>query len=125
MGADAGTFTQLQEMINGTQAGSSVNLNTDYEYDSEFSNAGIIIDKPLTINGNGKVLDAKGASRIFQITATGNVILNNITFKNGYFNGNGGAIYVPGDLTDSTFENLKFVNNTARIININNAPSVK
>jgi hypothetical protein len=47
--------------------------NKNYEYDNGFSVDGIIIDKPLTINGNGNVLYAKNLSRIFQITATGNV----------------------------------------------------
>ena len=114
LGADVGTFTQLQEIINGTEAGSNITLNKNYEYDNGFSLDGIIIDKPLTINGNGNVLYAKNLSRIFQITATGNVNLNNITFKNGLHSTlNGGAIYIANTFTNSTFKNLKFIENTA------------
>ncbi len=114
LGADVGTFTQLQEIINGTEAGSNITLNKNYEYDNGFSVDGIIIDKPLTINGNGNVLYAKNLSRIFQITATGNVNLNNITFKNGLHSTlNGGAIYIANTFTNSTFKNLKFIENTA------------
>lgn len=47
---------------------------------SGFPNYGIIIDKALTINGNGYVIDALGQSRIFNINST-SITFENITFK--------------------------------------------
>ena len=108
-----GTFTQLQGMIN--RAGDEpINLTMDYKYDSGFSQAGMVIDRPITINGNGFSIDGLGQSRIFEIKATSGVTLNNITFKNGNTDGNGGAINVWYDFSDSTFKNLKFIDNVAR-----------
>ena len=89
--ADNGTFTDLQKKINEASEGSIINLENNYAYDSEFQTDGIFINKELTINGNGYVIDALGQSRIFYII-TPTVTLNNITFKNGY-SSEGGTIF--------------------------------
>lgn len=63
--ADNGTFTDLQKKINDADADSTITLENDYKYNSGFSSEGISINKTLTINGNGHVIDALGQSRIF------------------------------------------------------------
>ena len=68
--ADNGTFTDLQEKINDADVGSTITLENDYKYNSGFSTEGISINKTLTINGNGHIIDALGQSRIFFINST-------------------------------------------------------
>ena len=108
--ADNGTFTVLQKKINEASEGSVINLENDYAYDLGFSADGITINKELTINGNGYAIDASGQSRIFNI-ASDNVILTDITFKNGNATDNGGAVCWYG--ADGTVNNCNFINNKA------------
>ena len=113
IGADGiGTFSELQKEIDNAGNG-SLNLTRDYQWDSNFTGYGITINKPITINGNGHYIDASGKIRIFELKAKSDVILNNITFKNGNTDGCGGAINVWYDLSNSSFTNLNFINNTA------------
>ena len=128
-GADKGQFAILQEKIDRNitlQQGDVyiINLTKSYRftYDdfNEVWDTGCMnltnIDKPLIINGNGWILDARGYSRIFNITAS-NVTFVNVKFANG--NGKrlindtvsiGGAIFWAGD-------NGKLINST--IVNSN------
>ncbi len=113
-------------------------LNNDYTNDN-LSDNGIIISKNIRIEGNGFTLNGLNESRIFTITNSSNLILNNINFINGYgfyggaiysdsfsnctftnlnFTNNfadmhGGAIYIEGDCISNKFINLTFKNNTA------------
>ena len=73
-----GSFSDLQTMIDEDVSG-ELNLTEDYTYGS--SDLAISINKQLTINGNSHVIDANGASSIFNITGS-NVILNNLIIKN-------------------------------------------
>ena len=116
LGADEGTFTELQNMINSGNA--TINLTKDYQWGTDFGqNYAIKINRSITINGNGHTIDAKNQQdvRIFEITKDVNsgIILDNITFKNGNTVAHGGAINIIGDLSDSKFTNLNFINNTA------------
>ena len=113
LGADEnGTFTELQDMIN--RAGNNpINLEKNYKWDKNFTGYGIEINNAITINGNGHSIDALGHIRIFELKAVNDVILNNITFKNGNTDGCGGAINVWNVLSNSKFTNLNFINNTA------------
>lgn len=63
--ADNGTFTDLQKKIDDAGENSTIELENNYAYDSGFSVNGIHINKTLTIEGNGHVIDALGQSRIF------------------------------------------------------------
>ncbi len=99
-----------KKKIDDADVGSIITLENDYKYDSGFSTEGISINKTLTINGNGYVIDALGQSRIFFINST-KVTLNNIIFKNGNATDNGGAIYWCG--TNGTINNCNFTNNSA------------
>ena len=132
-----GDFDLLQELIDD-ESSSIINLERNYTYnDFDTIVDGVLINRSVTINGNGFTIDAKGKSRIFKVTA-GSINITNITFKNGnadyggaiYFNGDiasnmnatfinntadnhGGAIYVQGSLVDSTFGST-FIANAAK-----------
>ena len=106
-----GTYTDLQVMINATTT--TLGLPYDITYnevvDANNFNAGVVIDKAITINGNGHTISGNNAYRIFDITA-GNVVLTNVTLTKGNAT-YGGAIYVDngGNLTT----NAIFTNNNA------------
>ena len=104
---DNGNFTALQSKINNAGEGSTITLENNYTNDGVLID-GIQISKPITINGNGHVIDAQYKSQIFTVTAN-NVILNNITFINGNATF-GGAICNSGNLT---IKNCIFTNNSA------------
>ena len=116
---DNGTFIALQEKIEHAGAGSTITLENDYindnftegttttkPYKKELSS--IKIDKALTIDGRGHSLNANHLSLFFNISAS-NVVLKNITFLNGYNQGDGaGAIYNTGSnfkIVSCRFEN--------------------
>ena len=86
-------FKYLDDMI---QSGAhEIILDSDIVLDegeeAEYSK-GIDLDVDrLSIDGNGHTIDAKGKARIFNITAH-NVMIRNITFKNGFSPNDGGAI---------------------------------
>ena len=80
---DGGTFNDLQIKINTADENGTINLMNNYTYDESFSDKGINITKAITINGNGFTIDGLSKARIFNIYASENVILNNITFING------------------------------------------
>ena len=82
----------------------------DEEDDSRFSD-GIDIHSSITIDGNGHTIDARHKSKIFNITG-GIVTLKNMTLKNAYSNGEGGAIFVNN--TDLIIEDITFKNNEAK-----------
>ena len=104
-----GTFRDLANDI--TNANDELNLTQDYKYAVGDNKEGIKITKPITINGNGRVIDGLSQSRIFNILSF--VHLKNITFKNAKFSSSsrdwvgGGAIDITGDcnITSCTFEN--------------------
>ena len=112
---DNGTFTALQKKIDESEEGSTITLDRDYTYDEGFSKRGIVIDKSLTINGNGHTLNGMSQSRIFIIKLGSvfhnNVTLNNIKFTNANTDLYGGAIFNYGNLK---VNNCEFANNHAK-----------
>ena len=107
---DDGKFSTLQKKIEGLRDDEILYLNNDYANDG--LSEGIIISKNIRIEGNGYKLDALNKSRIFTITDSKTVALNNIVFMNGFSSDNGGAIYFDS-LSNSNFTNLTFINNHA------------
>ncbi len=114
-----GSFEDLSNEINNTPEGETLILDKDYKYfDSDNkSNKGVVIAKPMTIDGAGHTIYGSCLSRIFNITAD-NVIIRNLTFVGGCAVGRyddipvgGGAIYWGGD--NGYIENCQFINNTA------------
>ena len=114
-----GNFTQLRNRING--ASDTLELDRDYVYDSGYDyyyvgTSGISIDKNIVIDGKGHTIDAKGFSRIFQLTGNHEVTLKNIVFINGFAGDNyyGGAIYsARNQHVTLTVDNCTFRNNSA------------
>ncbi|WP_458405249.1 hypothetical protein [Methanobrevibacter sp.] len=97
-----GDFSLLQKQIN--EANGVLNLTRDYTY-SEVMDKDIeviLINKPLTINGNGHKIDASDKVRIFSITSD-NVTINNVTFTRGF-----DATY--GTVTIEGGSNVKILN---------------
>jgi predicted outer membrane repeat protein len=73
----------------------------------------IKISKNLTLQGAGKdstIIDALGNSQIFDIDYDLNVVIKDITFKNGKLSNSGGAISSDATLT---VHNCAFINNEA------------
>lgn len=108
------SFDDLAIKVNDTLENQTLTLDCDYEYQNG-SIKGVVISKPITIDGAGHTLDGKKVSRMFNITAN-NVILKNIKFINGNALGSyekiygGGAIYWSG--ANGLVENCSFTNNT-------------
>ena len=107
------TFTELDTAIANAEAGDVIVLNNDITNNKD---SYMLIDKQLTIEGNGHTIDALGQSGIFFIKGE-NVVLNNITFtnaKNHYPGGDnmyGGAVCWFG--FNGTVNNSVFTNNIA------------
>ena len=84
--------------------------------------AGVVINKALTVDGNGSTISGADAARIFQLNAN-NINIKNTTFTNGYSNVTkstpldfiywGGAIYSNGAYKGHVISDCKFYNNTA------------
>ena len=144
--ADEGTFKDLHELINGNK---TINLTKDYKYDPTVDQkypwngvedaqdykygvpiwdvrAGFNNVKTITINGNGHTIDGNHMARIFnashlgQMTTSGvNLVINNVTFINGYVESDdsavtrGGAIVVGPYKVTLTLNNCTFEDNMA------------
>jgi len=105
------TFSFLNYMINSND-NSVIELAHDFYFDPEYDSAfvgGIVINRPVTINGNGNAIDAKGQARIFNVQAE-NTVIENLTIKNANYNGDGGAIHFT---SSGTVLNCNFTDNTA------------
>lgn len=108
------TFDDVQKLIDNAKSNDTVKLNGLYVG----SGKEIKINKNIIIIGtNNTVLDAKGASRIFNIHAN-DVVIKNIKFINAFYGmnddemdgfGNGGAIFCNGKKL--TVSNCCFTNN--------------
>ena len=112
--SDDGSFTALKSKIDNAPANSTITLENNYEYLNENMRYGIPIEKPITIDGQGKTIDAKQAAKFFEIKSAG-VVLKNIIFVNGICSStshDGGGIYWEGD--NAVIFNCSFVNNLGK-----------
>ena len=105
------SFTTLQAKISRAMEGSELLLYHDYNYDDTKDSAlmgGIVIDRDLTIDGQGFTVDAKNTGRIFKIDDnTKNIVLKNINFVNAVGD-DGAAVYANCnniEIINCTFEN--------------------
>ena len=78
-----GTYTDLSNKINTTD--STVKLDINYKYNDtdkgkEYIN---IVNRNLTIDGNGKIIDANNKAGVFKITDGSNIVLKNMVIRNG------------------------------------------
>ena len=102
------SFSDLSNEINDLNK-TEIVLNHDYYYQNEDMAEGIIINRSLTVDGQGHIIDGNQKSKIFIIKAK-NVTLKNIKFMNGYEGlGSAGAVLFgansTGDIINSTFIN--------------------
>jgi hypothetical protein len=107
---DGTTFWDLNRDINDN-ANDTITLDNDYTFNSTTDSAfteGIVINRPLTVNGNGHVIDAQGNARVFDVEA-GDVAIENLSIKNAKSK-NGGAIYFN---CLGTVSNCNFTDNEA------------
>lgn len=102
-------FDELQNLIDESHDYSVIDLTEDYLSDNDDFPDGIVIDKPLTINGNNHIIDANFNSRIFLISSS-DVVLNDIVFINGKTDFEGGAIKSDNGVR---INNCTFINNHA------------
>ena len=111
---DDGSFEALESKIDNAPDNSIIKLENDYLYSGSGKGHGIEIRKPLTIDGQGKTIDANQKVRVFYIVSE-NVILKNIIFINGNWRDTdtgGGNIYSRG--YNTLVYNCSFVNSNSR-----------
>ncbi|PWB84708.1 Ig-like domain repeat protein [Methanobrevibacter thaueri] len=107
------TLTDLANLVEAANSGDTIVLDGDYTYNPEFDSAivdGIVINKVLTIDGNGSTISGNGQARIFNVTSD-KFTLNNATLRDAKAE-KGAAVYVgaTGNLFAGT---VNFINNTA------------
>jgi len=107
--SDKHSFTELQQMINNSNAGDTLELHNKYQRDVFNDIPTIIINKTLTIKGNYSISGANSGV-IFTILAN-NVVLEGLTLSDGNSAINGGAIIWTGN--NGKIINVKFTNNQA------------
>lgn len=115
-GTDAAmTFADLNCQINETPEDGVLDLYGGYRYNStsdELLADGATISKDITIVGkNNAYIDGSGAARGLNIDSNCRVVLENLTFKNGYSQNHGGAIRL-GDNSTLVIRNCIFTNNS-------------
>ena len=98
------TFTDLNAAINDNND-SDIYLDGNYTYSSDDSDfiGGIIVDRAVTIHGNGYTIDGNKNARIFTITNS-NVVLYDIIFVNAKTTTEGGAVNGDGTAINCTFK---------------------
>ena len=104
---EVGSFEELENDI--TNANSTLEITKDYIND-DYPDGITISRDNLVINGNNRTIDGNGQS-IFLINAS-NITINNLVFKNAYYDGRGGAILNDGTVT---LNNVSFVKQTKYI----------
>ncbi len=107
-------FTDLKKAIDESSTGIIILNGNVTRGSDEFSDEGFIIDRDVTVNGNGFTIDFSSGS-FLKILSNGTLALNNITLLNliGSPSPDGGAIYNEGGLT---VENSNFVNGSNFLI---------
>ena len=86
------SFADLQKEIGNTKENGTLNLDKDYAWSPADSKDPIAIDKSITINGNGHIIDAQKQTGIFKTSGLTNIVLNNIIFINANSSEYGGVI---------------------------------
>ncbi len=112
---DDGSFAALKSKIDNAPDNSIIKLENDYEQSGSATGNGIEIRKPITIDGQGKTIDAKGKIRFFYIKSN-NVVLKNIVFINGFFGSTAGGAAIWSNGHNTIIYNCTFMNNYARDI---------
>ena len=107
---DPGSFTELNNYITQeiNQGHTTISLNKSYEFLAGEDAAGISISaQGLTIEGNGKTIDAKNLARIFTLSGSG-ITLNNINFTHASKH----AVVVEDNAANCVINNSYFYHNS-------------
>lgn len=112
--SSAKTYMDLYNQINDT-SDEVLNLNESYKYNSSLDgnlNDGVVISKNISIVGhNNASIDGSGLVRLITVESNCRVILENLTFINGFSNDNGGGIFLKAN-SSLILRNCIFKNNT-------------
>ena len=106
-----GSLSDLKNLIEKSTG--AVILSKNYTYNESSDSGlteGIIIDKSLTVDGNGFTMDCGGKTRAFIINAD-NTTIQNLKIINGHHDEKGGAIY--WNASNGRINNSILENNTA------------
>ena len=111
---NCGTFTELQSLITPANPNDVIILNKDYKYNALTDGSlveGIVIDKNLTIIGNGHVLDGNKNARIFILDIGESDAEITASFTGLHFiNGKGDDKIDGGAISSQRFNILKISN---------------
>lgn len=107
------TFTDLNEEI-ASSSSNAIELKDNFTFsnstDSQFSE-GVAITRDVTITGaHNTYIDGNNQTRSFIIESNCHVTLENLTFKNGFSNESGGAIFLKAN-SSIIIRNCIFENN--------------
>ena len=87
LGADGdGSFSELQGLIDDASNGDTITLGKNYIYTASSDSSlkgGVVVNKALTIVGDGKYISGDNKVRILNISSD-NVTLKNIVFRDGH-----------------------------------------
>ncbi|MBR4400246.1 MAG: hypothetical protein IKT09_00985 [Synergistes sp.] len=119
-GAEGASFSDLQALIDAAPEGGSLTLADDYSYDSEKDGAalseGVVIGKPITIDGAGHTVSGAGKGRCLSISGVtadnAEVLLKDLTITEGggeHIASGGGACI--GEGCRVAFENCRIIKN--------------
>ena len=108
-----GNFNDLSHDIEN--AGNTLEFNKNYKYVNGdiVPKSGLSINKTLTIDGKGYIIDASNTVNIFSISAS-NVILKNINFINANLDDYHSGVAVTTSGANTTFENCNFTHCDAK-----------
>jgi len=108
---ETGNFTSLQSLIDQDDV-KEVTLDKNYARVAEDKN--IVINKDVTIDGQGKyTIDAKSLGRIFKVNAGSTLTLKGLTLTNGFSaKSTAGAIYVASGAALKA-DHVNFIDNVA------------
>ncbi|MDD1683063.1 MAG: hypothetical protein LUO98_04410, partial [Methanoregula sp.] len=102
----------IQTAINSSASGDTIILNPGTYNQNEimiFKNISIQANTSMGGSAADTIIDAARAGRIFNNSEGHSLAIDNLTLKNGYNSGNGGAIYTKNGgtltITSSTFSN--------------------
>lgn len=91
-----GSFKELSDEIGKVESGGTLNLTRNYVYSS--GDSPVVIDKKITINGNGFKIDGSKSSQILKCYGD-EKFFNNVVFQDASSRNDGGAIYSESKMT--------------------------
>lgn len=106
-GGDAGAGSYRQAIIDANGDGTPVVINFSAGLTVNLSSGDVVYtnSQPITLNGNGSIIDGDDAHQILDASAGPAVTVNDLTMRDGETTGDGGAIETGDDVTvnNSTF----------------------